>query len=361
MKGLIKWGGFVGVMTLTVAWLGGVFHPKMSLAEVHEEHKEVKGLKLLRVEPREVSVVVNFAGTVVAKDTARLSTRIAGFVERILVNDGDEVRKGQVLMVIDPKDLIARRESLKYQIEATKAQAWAAKRTYERLAALKEVNGVTQQQLDMAKAQYEALESAVKSLKAALVSVENNLKYAIIKAPFDGVVAYKGVNKGDFVGPGSFLMAIDKPPYEVVVYLPERLFGKVKKGQTLKVDVRGKVVEGTVRVVAKAVDPMSRSFMVKVALPESCKVVSGQSVYVEVPDAKKKKVILIPKSAVVKWGDFTGVFVVDPEGIIRLRFVRLGASYGDMVEVLAGLKPGDVIVVKGIEKACEGCKVAINR
>jgi RND family efflux transporter MFP subunit len=360
MKGVIKWGGFLGVMTLTVAWLGGAFYPKMSLAEVPEQHKTVSGLKLLKVEPQRLTVNVNFAGTVVAQDTARLSTRIAGFVDKVLVKEGDRVKKGQLLMVIDPKDLLAQKESLKHQIAATEAQAWAAKRTYERLLALKKANAVTQQQLDMAKAQYEALENAVKSLKAALKAIENNLKYAEIRAPFDGIVSVKPVNRGDFVGPGSFLMAIDKPPYEVMVFLPERFFGKVKKGQTLTVDVNGKTVKGRVVVVAPAVDPMSRSFMVKVSLPQNCKVVSGQSVYVSVPETKKEKVILIPKSAVFKWGDFTGVYVVDKNGVIHLRFVRLGLSFGDKVEVLAGLRPGDVIVVGGVDRACVGCKVAAS-
>jgi multidrug efflux pump subunit AcrA (membrane-fusion protein) len=69
-------------------------------------------------------------------------------------------------------------------------------------------------------------------------------------------------------------------------------------------------------------------------------------------------VILIPKTAVFKWGDFTGVYVVDKKGVIHLRFVRLGLTYGDKVEVLAGLEPGDVIVVEGVNKACDGCKVA---
>jgi len=358
MKGLIKWGGFVGVMTVTIAWLGGAFHPKISLAEVHEEPKEVEGVKLMKVEPAEVELLANFAGTVVAQDTARLSTRIAGYVEKIYVKEGDRVTQGQLLMVIDPKDLIAQKESMKHQLEATRAQAWAAKRTYERLLALKEANAVTEQQLDMAKAQYEALESAVKSLEAAIKAIENNLKYAEIRAPFDGVVSTKPVNEGDFVGPGSFLMAVDKPPYDAVVYLPERLFGKIKEGDQIKIDVKGKVVNATVKVVAPAVDPFSRSFMVKAALPPQCKVVSGQSIYALVPEGKKGKVILIPKSAVIKWGDFTGVFVVDENGIIHLRFVRLGLSYGDKVEVLAGLKPGDVIIVEGVHKACNGCKVA---
>ena len=358
MKAVIKWGGFTGVMALTVAWLGGVFHPKVAPAEVHEIPKKVSGLKIQTVKAEEMVATAKFAGTVVAQDSARISTRIAGFVEKILVDTGDKVTKGQLLMVIDPKDLIAQRESLKHQIEATKAQAWAAKRTYERLLALKEVGGVTEQQLDMAKAQYEALENAVKSLISALKAIENNLRYAQIKAPFDGVVAMRPVNKGDFVGPGSLLLVIDKPPYDAVVYLPERFFGKIKVGQTLKVDVNGKTVEGKVKTVAPAVDPMSRSFMVKVALPEGCKLGSGKSVYVEVPEAKKKKVILIPKSAIFRWGDFTAVYVVDDNGILHLRFVRLGLSYGDKVEVLAGLKEGEKIVVEGVKRACDGCAVS---
>jgi len=357
MKGLVKWGGFVGVMAVTVAWLGGLFNSKIALAEVKEEHKEVEGLKLLKVEPQNLHITAAFAGTVIAQDTARISTRIAGFVEKILVKEGDKVQKGQLLMVIDPKDLIARKESLIHQMEATKAQLWAAERTYKRLLSLKDVGGVTEQQLDMAKAQVEALKNAVKALEAGIKAIDNNLRYAKITAPFDGVVSMKPVNVGDFVGPGSFLIAIDKPPYEVVVYLPERFWGKVYEGQTLKLKVKNKTVEGKVKTVAPQVDPMSRSFMVKVSLPQPCKVVSGQSVYVEVPEVKKEAVILIPKSAVIKWGDFTGVYVVDKNGIIHLRFVRLGEEFGDKVEVLAGLEPGDVIVVQGVSRACEGCKV----
>ena len=359
MKALIKWGGFTGVMALTVAWLGGVFQPKIAPAEVHETSKKVSGLKVETIKPQDLNVIARFAGTVIAQDTARISTRIAGFVEKIYVDVGDRVQKGQLLMVIDPKDLIARKEALLHQIEATKAQAWAAKRTYERLLALKDVGGVTEQQLDMAKAQYEALENAVKALEAAVKAIDNNLKYANIRAPFEGVVSVKPVNEGDFVGPGSFLIAIDKPPYEVAVYLPERFFGKVKVGQPLKVEVNGKTVVGKVKNVAPSVDPMSRSFLVKVSLPENCKVVSGKAVYIEVPDTKKAAVILIPKSAVFKWGDFTAVYVVDKNGIIHLRFVRLGLTYGDKVEVLSGLKPGEKIVVEGVKKACDGCAVSL--
>ncbi len=360
MKDALKWGGFVGVMALTVAWLGGAFHPKIAPAKVPEQGQKVCGIKLMKVEPQNLVVKANYAATVVAKDTARLSTRIAGFVEKIYVDVGDHVKKGQLLMVIDPKDLKAQIEALKHQIEAAKAQAWAAKRTYERLKALAEVNAVTQQQLDMAKAQYEAAENAVKALQASLKALENNLKYAEIRAPYDGVVAMKPVNEGDFVGPGSFLMAIDKPPYQVVAYLPEKHFGHIKVGQTLEVEVNGKTVQGQVVNVAPAVDPVSRTFMIKVALPQNCNVVSGKSAYVLVPETKKEKVILIPKSAVFKWEDFTAVYVVDKNGIIHLRFVRLGLSYGDKVEVLAGLEPGDVIVIEGVKKACDGCVVVKN-
>ena len=115
MKELLKWGGFTGVMALTVAWLGGVFQPKIAPAEVHETPKKVSGLKVETVKPQNLNIVARFAGTVIAQDTARISTRIAGFVEKIYVHIGDRVKKGQLLMVIDPKDLIARKESLLHQ------------------------------------------------------------------------------------------------------------------------------------------------------------------------------------------------------------------------------------------------------
>jgi len=329
MKGLIKWGGFVGVMTVTVAWLGGLFHPKIAPAEVQKQPKEVKGLKVETVKAEEIQPLAEFSGTVIAKETARISTRIAGFVEKTFVDVGDKVKKGQLLMVIDPKDLLARKEALLHQIEATKARAWAAKRSYERLKSLKRVGGVTEQQIDWAKAQYEALENAVKALQASIKEIDNNLKYAKIKAPYD-----------------------------VEVYLPERFLGSVKVGQTLEVEVSGKTVKGRVKKVTNAVDPMSRSFYVKISLPENCNVVSGKSVYVKVPEPKKVKGIFIPKSAIFKWGDFTAVYVVDKNGILHLRFVTLGLERDGKIEVLSGLKEGERIIVEGVNRACDGCKVA---
>ena len=358
MKGLIKWGGFVGVMTVTVAWLGGLFHPKIAPAEVQKQPKEVKGLKVETVKAEEIQPLAEFSGTVIAKETARISTRIAGFVEKTFVDVGDKVKKGQLLMVIDPKDLLARKEALLHQIEATKARAWAAKRSYERLKSLKRVGGVTEQQIDWAKAQYEALENAVKALQASIKEIDNNLKYAKIKAPYDGYVIAKYANVGDFVSPGRLLLVIDKPPYDVEVYLPERFLGSVKVGQTLEVEVSGKTVKGRVKKVTNAVDPMSRSFYVKISLPENCNVVSGKSVYVKVPEPKKVKGIFIPKSAIFKWGDFTAVYVVDKNGILHLRFVRLGLERDGKIEVLSGLKEGERIIVEGVNRACDGCKVA---
>ena len=358
MKALVKWGSFTGAMALTVAWLGGLFHPKIAPAEVQEKPKVVKGLKVATVKAIETHPEAAFAGTVIAQDTARISTRIAGFVEKTFIDVGDKVDKGQLLMVVDPKDLLSRREALLHQIEATKARAWAAKRDYERLLSLKDVGGVTEQQIDWAKAQYEALENAVKALQASLKEIDNNLKYAKIKAPFSGYVVAKYANVGDFVGPGRLLLVVDKPPYDVAVYLPERFFGHVKVGQQLEIEVNGKTVKGEVKKVTNAVDPMSRTFYVKISLPQGCKVASGKSVYVKVPEPKKVKVIYIPKTAVFKWGDFTAVYVVDKRGIIHLRFVRLGLEKDGMVEVLSGLKEGEKIVVEGVNKACDGCKVA---
>jgi multidrug efflux system membrane fusion protein len=360
MKGIVKWGGFVGLMAVTVAWLGGAFHPKIAPAEVPEEGKKVEGLKLLKIEPQKVTEKASFAGTVIAEDTAHLSTRVAGFVEKIYVKVGESVKKGQLLIKVDPKDLIAQKESLLAQIEATKARVWAARRTYERLLALKNVKGVTEQQLDNAKAQYEALKNSVKAMEASLKAIENNLRYAEIRAPYDGIVSVKWVNEGDFVGPGRWLLNLDKPPYEVLVFLPERFFGKIKVGDTVEVEINGKTFKAPVVEVAPAVDPSSRSFLVKAKLPENCKVGSGKSVYVNVPETKKEKVILVPEKAIFKWGDFTAVYVVDNRGIIRLRFVRLGLKYGNKYEILAGLKPGDVIVAEGVSKACDGCIASVS-
>jgi len=372
MRTLLKYFFFLVLpVTLIIMWLAGVFHEKIHAKEVERPAKEVKGVKVARVMAVD-EVHVPFSATLTAADRAEVSTRVMGYVVKEFVKEGDRVKKGQTLYLIDPRDVKAQTEIMKQRIEqakknyaAAKAGYEAAKKTYERFKKLLQEGAVTQHEFDMVEAKFKAAEAQLKAAEAeikvareAYRAAKAQLSYVEIKAPFTGYVVQKFADEGDIAAPGRPLLVVEKKPYKVEAYFPEKYQGKVKVGDTLDVYVEtlNRVFKAKVTEVEPAVDPYTRTFKVK-ALVEGEGLRSGLYAKVYIVEKLDKPTIIIPKSAIYKRWDFTGVWVVREDGTLELRMVRLGREFDGYYEVLAGLKPGERIVVEGVERACEGCRI----
>lgn len=371
MRSAIKYIVFLILpVTTVIVWLSGALHPRLSAKEVQREEKVVSGLKIAPVEMVNKSKL-SFTGTIVADERAEISTRTMGYVSYIGVKEGDYVKKGQLLIRIDPRDTKARIEAARQRLLQAKqnynmalANYEAVRKTYERYKKLLQAQAVTQHEFDMveakfkaAEAQLKAAESGVKMAQENLKALSTNLSYTEVKAPFSGYVVAKMVDLGDTASPGQPLLILERPPYKVEVNLPERLYSKVKKGDELKVYIESLRKSVKAKVVEKepAVNPVSRTFRIK-ALIKDRDVRSGFFAKVFVEETTKKTV-LVPLSAIYKRWDFTGVWVVKPDNTLELRFVRLGRRIGDKVEILSGLEGAEKVVVEGLERACEGCRV----
>ncbi|NPA32998.1 MAG: efflux RND transporter periplasmic adaptor subunit [Aquificae bacterium] len=372
MKTFLKYFFFLILpIVLIIMWLAGVFHPKIKTEHVKKEPKVVSGLEIETVKVVK-EVPVAYTGTVVAGDRAEISTRVMGFVVDVRVKEGDFVKKGTTLFVVDPRDIKAQVNIMRERIlqaeknyNAAKAHYEAVKKTYERFKKLLKEGAITQHEFDQVEAQFKAaqarLEAARAEIKVAregLKSAKAQLSYAEVKAPFDGYVIQKMVDRGDTATPGRPLAVMERKPYKVEVAFPEKYFGKIKRGDILEVyiEVLGRVFPAKVVEVEPAVNPMTRTFKVK-ALIDDDRVKSGLFAKVFKIEKLTEPTILIPQKAVFKRWDFTGVWVVKEDGTLELRLIRLGREFDGYYEVLAGLSPGERIVVEGIEKACDGCKV----
>ncbi len=371
MRGFVKYFVFLFVpVVLIIMWLAGVFHPRLSAKEIEVEAKTVSDLEIEKVEILD-KTFVSFAGTIIPSDKAEISTRTMGYVSYVGVKEGDFVRKGQLLLRIDPRDTKAQIEVARQQVIQAKkryasalAHFEAVKKTYERYKALLEEKAITQHEFDMVEAQYkdakaqlEMAKSGIEMAEQNLKAVSTNLSYTEVRAPFSGYVVSKMVDVGDIAKPGYPLLIMEKPPYKVEVSLPESLYGKVKKGDrfTVAVEALGKKTTARVVELEPSVNPISRTFKVKAVL-EDRSIRGGFFAKVYIAESIRKT-ILIPEKAVYKRWDFTGVWVVKPDNTLELRFVRLGRRINGKVEVLSGLKEGERIVVEGLERACEGCRV----
>ncbi len=374
---------FVLPIAIFILWLGGFLSHRTPPGE-NKEVKVVSNLPVMDVKLQETPSYYKADGMVSAENNAKVSTKWMGRILKINVKEGDFVKTGQVLAILDDSEIKQQKnEALAGLEELSKAREEAlaarkaalenyefAKRTYERFKNLYQENAISKQQLEEietkmigAKSMVEQVDAKLAQLKAKESQVKSKIAqvdimagYAVIKAPFDGYVLKKMNDEGDMVAPGMPIFIIGDKKLEFIANLDESLLDKIKEGDIVKVELNGKIIEGKVIEKNPNIDPMNRTFKVKVDIPYSESITSGMYGKLIIPIAKSEKIV-IPKSAIFKWGQLNAVYVVGKDNIIRLTYVKLGEDYGDKVEVISGLNPGDRIIYSNIEKACDGCRL----
>lgn len=289
--------------------------------------------------------LATFPATIRSTAEAELATRSSGAVRRVTVDVGSRVSRGQVLVVLDPQDVEAR-------ISAAAAGKTQARRYYERIEALERDGAATVQELDDARAR---LEMAV----AASEEAAAQRAYAVLTAPFSGVIVRRNVDPGDLATPAQpVLTLVDPESVEVVVDLPGAYAEAVAAGDTIRVvDPRtGARHDAAIARVSPAQDARSRRVRLEATLPEApADLMPGSYVRVELR-GPGQVASWIPADAVVRRGQLAGVFVLEEE-IARLRWIRLGERRPTAVEVLAGLEPDARIVRNPLPHLMDGTRV----
>ncbi len=287
-------------------------------------------------------------GTVKAAQAATLMARVPGTVARIAATPGDAVEAGAVLVELDAKELAARAEQ-------TRAAAQQAAADLGRAQSLFATQAVTKAELDAVQAR--ASGSAAAASEAAIMA-----GYVRIGAPFAGVVVRRHVEVGDLLSPGRPVIDLEDPSsLRLEVELPESLAAQVALGAKLRVQIGAAGLDQPAEVVevTPASDPVSRSVLAKLALPNPGKRLrSGQFGRVSVP-AAGGRMLAVPSSAVVQRGQLDAVFVV-AEGRARLRLVRLGGVAGTSTTIRAGLAPGEAVVLNVPAGLLDGQAVTVR-
>ncbi|GLB48632.1 efflux RND transporter periplasmic adaptor subunit [Neptunitalea lumnitzerae] len=307
------------------------------------------------------------SGTIEAEQSAELSTRMMGYVTNVKVKVGDKVNKGQLLVAINSSDLTAK----KAQAEAGVLQAQAAynnaAKDYERFKTLFAQNSASQKELDDMTSRYQMAKAGLEAAEQMKKEVMAQFTYTNITAPFTGVVTNKYVKVGDMANPGMPLVSVESPSkLQVAAMVPESQIDEVKTGMEVSVFVKS--VEATVTGVVSEVSMSAKNtggqYMVKVDLKEVPETIfSGMYVNVKFPIASKEKAnttVFIPKEAIVTNGQLSGVYTVSSQQTAVLRWLRLGETFGDKVEVLSGLSVDEAYIIKAEGKLYNGAKVSIQ-
>jgi RND family efflux transporter MFP subunit len=284
-------------------------------------------------------------GTIEAVNQGTVSAQTSGRVLEILYDVNDFVPAGAVIIRLANTEQKAGLEAAQAGLAEATAREAEARTRFDRVAGLFEDRAVSRQQYDQALADRDAAGARLAAARAALASAREGVSYTEVRAPYAGVVTRRHVEVGEAVRPGSPLMTGLSLQYlRVVVQLPQSLVEPVRAIRKAAVYVDGRRVEATRLTLSPQASPESNSFLVRLDLPENAAdLYPGMFVKVAFVVGQAER-LLIPAEALVERSEITAVYVQAADGRIVLRQLRPGHRYGDKIEVLAGLEPGEAIV-----------------
>ncbi len=312
------------------------------------------------------SPFLSASGKIEAVNSANISTRMMGYVDKIYVQVGDKVNKGQQLISINNTDLSAKLAQVNAGITEATAAFTNAEKDYKRYTALFNENSASQKELDDITANYNMAKARLEGAKQMKNEVNAQFSYSNIRAPFNGVVTNKFIKVGDMANPGMPLMEVESPGnFQVLAMVPESEILQIQSGSEVEVLIKtlGESFKGTVAEVSTSAKNTGGQYMVKVMLNESkSNLLSGMYATVQFPTAKKTGAnrVLIPIDALVHNGQLSGVYTVSESSTALLRWLRLGRTYGDSVEVLSGLSSEEQYIVSAEGKLFNGAKISIQ-
>ena len=296
----------------------------------------------------------NYSGVVRGRYETNLSFQVGGKIISREVQTGSRVRAGEVLMTLDPKDIVEQSKSSEAQVASTLAQLKLAKANLDRYSELFKAEAIAAAVLDQYKTQFDAAQAAYDAAVAQAQQTQNALDYTTLIANADGVISNVNAEVGQVVAAGqNVLTLVQTNEFEVSCDVPENKISAVQIGQRVTINfwATGDVVSGTVREISPMADSASRTFTVKISLPEVSNIWLGMTANVSMSENFSGAIVL-PLSAIYQTGDAAQVWLVDG-GKVSLKKIEVVAFENNSVQV-HGLKAGDVVVVAGVNKLRDG-------
>ncbi|RKY31299.1 MAG: hypothetical protein DRP67_02815 [Candidatus Omnitrophota bacterium] len=352
------------VFILSLSFAFG-FKKEKEKAEVMKVPVEVE-----KVKRGKIRKTIDTYGNVLPSKRVIIYSKVPGILEKLYFNEGDRVKKGQLLAEIEHKELELNIKSLKASLKMAEIELERVKKDFERISYLYKEKVVSSQMYDNAKAGYEATKAKVESIKANLSIAERKLKDSYIRAPFSGIIEKKFVDEGEMITGSSMmksspiysLIKVDK--VKVIGEVAEKDFPFLKKGMKvlIKVDAYpGKIFKGKVTEISPSIDPLSRTGKVKVEINNpQYKLKVGMFARMKIIVKERKNALIISDKSIFKEDSKFFVWVVK-NGKVSKRYVEKGIEEEGKVEILSGLKEGEEVVIEGGIGLKEGMEVEVRK
>lgn len=314
---------------------------------------------------------ISASGKIEAENSANISTRMMGYITKIHVKVGQQVKQGQMLISINSSDLTAKRAQVDAGILQATTAYNSARKDYDRFVNLFKDQSASQKELDDITARYEMAKAALDGAKQMKKEVMAQFSYSNLTAPFSGVITNTFIKEGDMANPGMPLLSMEGiSRLQVTAMVSENQISSITKGMPAVILIKSinKEVNGKVSEVSVSAKNTGGQYLVKVDLDKIDKsILSGMFVNVQFPvkseavSSESSDKVLIPVTALVKQGQLKGVYTIGNANTAILRWVKTGKIFGDQVEVLSGLSASEQYVVSAEGKLYNGAKVSVQQ
>ncbi|MDO5693025.1 MAG: efflux RND transporter periplasmic adaptor subunit [Pseudomonadota bacterium] len=308
-------------------------------------------LPVVSVQAAQRGTVATYDGQVEALRQSVIAAQVPGTVLELNVQAGDAVRAGQVLLRIDARAAEQNAAASGAQVAAARAALDVAATELARKRALAQKNYISKGALEQAESQYRAAQAQVSAQSAQASAARTQTGFHVVKAPFDGVVAQLGVERGDMAMPGRPLMTVYAPgALRVTAHVPASAIKGDAAGARVWLSGSDAALAPARVQVLPTVDPQSLTRQVRADLPAGTAAAPGQFARLQLAtdgtdaEAAAARRLFIPAAAVVRRAEVTAVYVMGADKRPQLRQLRLGPVQGDQVQVLSGLDAGESLI-----------------
>lgn len=314
---------------------------------------------------------ITASGQVEAAQTASISTRIMGYITRVNVKVGDAVKQGQLLFTVSSTDIQAKRAQTDAAVMQAEAVYASAQKDYERFTALYKQQSASAKELDNATLQYNTAKASVDAAKQMRNEVNAQMQYTNVTAPFSGVVTQKILDAGNMASPGMPVLALEQSGnLQVSATIAETQIDGIKQGGDATVNIKSlnKMFKGNITQISPSSQFTGGQYIIKISVPAQAQqgIYAGMYVNVSIPsfnpalNTASSNNILVPASCIVYKDELAGLYTVSDQKQAMLRWVRLGKTYGDKVEILSGLDMDEQFVIHAEGRLYNGVPVRIK-
>ncbi|GGE07281.1 efflux RND transporter periplasmic adaptor subunit [Psychroflexus salis] len=311
----------------------------------------------------QVAKTLSFKGKIKAAESTSIRTRGSSFVEEVYVKTGDQVRQGDLLIRLNNTDLQAKKAQVEAQIQQINAQLNNTQRDVKRYQNLYEKQSISAKELENIELQLVSVKAQKQAALQQLQEVNSEMKYYQIKAPFNGVITAKNVQKGDLANPQQAMLQLEgKSGFEIEVLVSERDIDNFQQGDSavVRLDDADRKLTALISEVSSSSTSTGGQYKVKASITNTNNetLFAGMNASLSLKTDQLRKGIFVPKNSIIRRGELKGLYVVSQQNTALLRWVRVGGVVNEHIEILSGLAADEQIIILGESKLYNGINIS---